>query len=139
MAFRQISTDGYRVQSRNMGMERDGEYGEARGKVLKVGARLRLGTPGYMVMEEILRDKLRGRAERRTWAYERRLEEGKGSVLARKCLEEIRERGLSGKVNTGWEEERREFFEHRGWNLEKIDKEGKEEILAAVFSKEGQL
>lgn len=41
-------------------------------------------------------------------------------------------------MNIGWEEERREFFEHRGWNLEKIDKEGKE-ILAALFSKEGQL
>lgn len=32
-------------------------------------------TPGYTVREEILRDKLRGRAERRAWVCERRLEE----------------------------------------------------------------
>ncbi|KMQ86815.1 hypothetical protein RF55_14106 [Lasius niger] len=41
------------------------------------------GTPGYMVMEELQRDKLRGRMGRRAWGM-RRLVEEKGE-LARKC------------------------------------------------------
>lgn len=41
--------------------------------LLGVGPR----TPGYMVREELQREKFRGRAERRAWGYERRLEEGK--------------------------------------------------------------
>ncbi|EZA51989.1 hypothetical protein X777_09448 [Ooceraea biroi] len=41
-------------------------------------------TPGYMVREEVQREKIRA------WGWERRLEEGKGSELARKYLEEIR-------------------------------------------------
>ncbi|XP_067203031.1 uncharacterized protein [Linepithema humile] len=42
-------------------------------------------TPGYMVREELKREKLRGRAGKRAWEFERRLEEGKGSDLAKKC------------------------------------------------------
>ncbi|KMQ81435.1 hypothetical protein RF55_26332, partial [Lasius niger] len=45
-------------------------------------------TPGYMIREEMQRNKLRGRAARRAWNFEKRLEEGKGGELARKCLEE---------------------------------------------------
>lgn len=83
-------------------------------------------TPGYMVREEIQRDKLRSRAGRRAWAYEKRLDEGKGSGLARKCVEEIRARGRVGRVGLGWEEERKMFVEHRGgfWRRWK-GKEGK--------------
>lgn len=50
------------------------------------------------------------------------------SGLARKCLEEVIGRGSSGKVGAGWEKERREFFEHRGWNLEERDEEGSPQI-----------
>jgi len=38
-------------------------------------------TPGYMVREELKRDKLRGRAGRRAWGFEKRLEEGRGGSL----------------------------------------------------------
>lgn len=33
--------------------------------------------PGYLLREELQRDKLRGRAGMRTWSYERKLEEGR--------------------------------------------------------------
>lgn len=51
-------------------------------------------TPGYMVREELLREKLCERTGRRAWEFERRFEEGRGSELARKCWEERRERGV---------------------------------------------
>lgn len=38
------------------------------------------------------RDKLRGRAARRTWNLEKRVEEGKGGKVAKNCLEEIKMR-----------------------------------------------
>lgn len=41
-------------------------------------------TPEYMVREELQRDKIKGRAGTRTWGFERRMKEGKGSELARK-------------------------------------------------------
>lgn len=41
-------------------------------------------TPEYMVREELQRDKIKGRAGTRTWGFERRMEEGKRSELARK-------------------------------------------------------
>ena len=87
--------------------------------------------------EEIQRDKLRSRAGRRAWAYEKRLDEGRGSELARKCLEEIKARGKIGKVGVDWEE-RKEFFEYRGWKLEEIEMGHREEVLEAILSKERQ-
>lgn len=42
-------------------------------------------TREYLVREKLQRDKLRERAGRRAWGYERRLQEGKGSELARSC------------------------------------------------------
>lgn len=47
---------------------------------------------GYMVREEWQRGKLRERAERRAWGFERRLEEGGGNEIARRCWEEMRKR-----------------------------------------------
>lgn len=35
---------------------------------------------------------MRGRAEKKAWRFERKLEEGKGGEIARKCLEEMKER-----------------------------------------------
>jgi len=49
-------------------------------------------TPWYLVREELQREKLRGRAGGRAWSFERRLEEGRGGIIARKCWEEMRER-----------------------------------------------
>ncbi|KMQ86137.1 hypothetical protein RF55_14979 [Lasius niger] len=54
------------------------------------------GTPGYLIMEELQRDKLRGRMRKRAWGYERRLEERKGEELARNCWEEVKRRALKG-------------------------------------------
>lgn len=49
-------------------------------------------TPGYMVREELKRDKLRGRAARRAWNFEKGLEEGKGDKLTKVCLDKIKKR-----------------------------------------------
>lgn len=45
--------------------------------------RLKRHTPGYLVREELQREKLKDRANMRAWGYERKLEKGKGEVLAR--------------------------------------------------------
>lgn len=47
----------------------------------------------YMVREETQREKLRRKAGRRAWMFEKRLEEGRGSDIERRCLEEMKERG----------------------------------------------
>lgn len=83
-------------------------------------------TPGYLVREELQREKLRIRAGRRAWNYERRLEEGKGSKLARKCKEEIKERFREEKIISNWEKERKKFFEDRGIGIEKVERRGEE-------------
>lgn len=72
-------------------------------------------TPGYLVREEVQREKLRGRAGRKAWGFKRRLEEGKGSKWARRCWEKMRERCREGKTGSSSEREREEFFELRGW------------------------
>lgn len=48
------------------------------------------------------REKLKERAEKRAWRFERRLEEERGE-LARKCLEEMKKRVTKGKKISGWE------------------------------------
>lgn len=67
-----------------------------------------------MIREEIQRDKIRGRMGKRTWSYKKKLEEGKGGILARKCLEEIRRRIMKEEESSTWEEERKDFFSKRG-------------------------
>jgi hypothetical protein len=57
-------------------------------------------TPGYIVREEIKRNKLRERAGRRAWGFEKRLEEGKGSVLTRICWEKMKGRCREGKAGS---------------------------------------
>lgn len=83
-------------------------------------------TPGYLIREEVERDKLRERAGRRAWRFERRLEEGKGSKLARLCWEEVRRRGRERETGSGWEEERRKFFEDRGGDVREVEERRKE-------------
>src|SRR5580765_890313 len=55
-------------------------------------------TPGYMVREEIGREMMRGRAGKRAWNFEKRLEEGKGGEKAKKCWEEMKGRWSKGKI-----------------------------------------
>lgn len=40
-------------------------------------------TPGYLIRGELQREKLKDRASMRVWGCERKLEKGKGEVLAR--------------------------------------------------------
>ncbi|XP_068993226.1 golgin subfamily A member 6-like protein 24 [Neodiprion pinetum] len=71
-------------------------------------------TPGYLVREELQREKLRIRAGRRAWNFERKLERGEGSELARRCWEEIRDKAEAGRQGSRWERERESFFAERG-------------------------
>lgn len=50
--------------------------------------------PGYMVKEEVQRDLPEGKAGQRTWRFEERLEKGEDSRIARKCLEEVKNKEL---------------------------------------------
>lgn len=63
--------------------------------------------PGYMIREELQREKLEGRAGMRAWGYKKKLEEGGGGELARRCWEEIKRRAKDRKARMVWEEERR--------------------------------
>ena len=67
------------------------------------------------------RDMMKGRAGMRAWTYERKLEEGQGGELAREFWEEVKGRARRGKVLGGWEEERKGFFEERGWVIEEVE------------------
>jgi len=93
-------------------------------------------TPGYLVREEMHREKLCVRAGRRAWEYERRLREGKGSEIARKCWEEMRERAKKGKGLSEWEKERLEFFERKGIKMEEVEKNIEEVENGEVWSRE---
>jgi len=81
----------------------------------------------YMMREELQREKLRGRAGKRSWRFEKRLEEGRGEGLARECLEEIRERFKEERVLTGWEREKERFFEERGVKRMEVEEKNREE------------
>lgn len=70
-----------------------------------------------MIREELQREKMRGRMARRAWGYEKRLKEGKGGVLARRCWEEIKERGIREGGRSEWEKERKSFFEKKELKL----------------------
>lgn len=66
-------------------------------------------TPGYMVREELQRDRLIRRGDRRAWAYEKKLEDGGGNEIARKCWIGMTDRFSRNRVLFGWEEERKIF------------------------------
>ncbi|EZA50331.1 hypothetical protein X777_11275 [Ooceraea biroi] len=83
-------------------------------------------TPGYLVREELQRDKLRGRAGKRAWGFERRLEERRGSELARKCWVELKERARKGREGKEWEGERRKHFDERGVDMEELERKRKQ-------------
>ena len=58
----------------------------------------------------------------RAWAYERKLEEGQGGEMARMCWEKIKGRARRGGVLGGWEQERKGFYEERGWTVEGVER-----------------
>lgn len=68
-----------------MGLRGKGEDGKDGGEIFKWVLGMDRRTREYLVREKLQRDKLRERAGRRAWGYERRLQEGKGSELARSC------------------------------------------------------
>lgn len=70
-------------------------------------------TPSYMIREELQREKLKGRAGRRAWNFEERLKEARGDELARRCWEEIRERGKERRNPNGKRKER-DFLRKEG-------------------------
>lgn len=81
--------------------------------------------PGYLIREELQREKLRIRAGRKAWGWEKRMREGKGSEIARRCMEEMRERCGKRRASSSWEKDRRNFFEERGIGmLERKEEEG---------------
>ncbi|XP_024868799.1 calcium-binding and coiled-coil domain-containing protein 2-like [Temnothorax curvispinosus] len=85
-------------------------------------------TPGYLVREELQREKLRGRAGRRVWKFGRRLEEGGGSELARRCWEEVKEKSRRRGRLSDWEEGRKKYLSDRGlWEEGEGEKKGEQE------------
>ncbi|XP_043276027.1 uncharacterized protein [Venturia canescens] len=77
---------------------------------------------GYMVREELQRDKLKVRSGMRAWGYEKRLETGKGGELARRCRGEMKRRAGRRQEAGGWESERKEFYLRMGWDLEEVER-----------------
>lgn len=70
-------------------------------------------TPGYLVRENMQRDLLRGRASKRAWEFEEKLEKKERSEIARKCLMEVRSRKLERVSLSDWEKERIRFYRNR--------------------------
>lgn len=58
--------------------------------------------------------------------------------MARKYLEEMKEKYRVGRVNSGWEEERRRFFEERGMKAEEMEgkKGGKTEWFQELVDRD---
>ncbi|KYN29366.1 hypothetical protein ALC57_01193, partial [Trachymyrmex cornetzi] len=77
-------------------------------------------TLGYMVREELQREKLRVRAGKMAWAFEERLRGGGGIGLAQLCWEEVRGNIRWGEKLKGWEKEKGQFFEVRGGGIREI-------------------
>lgn len=67
-------------------------------------------TPGYMVREELQREEVRSKTGRRAWGFEKKMKERKGKELARRCLEEMRERGKIGKEERGGKRKEKNFL-----------------------------
>jgi len=77
-------------------------------------------TPGYMIREELQREKMRLKEEghgvlRKGW---RRVGEA-----GKEELGEIRKRAKRGGRLSAWEKERQEFFEMRGRGLKEVEEE----------------
>lgn len=67
-----------------------------------------------MVRNEVEREKMRGRASKRAWKFERKLKEGKGGEIAKKCLEEMKERWKKERIVGKWEQRKKEIYGRNG-------------------------
>lgn len=67
-------------------------------------------TPEYMVRKKLQREKMRSRAVRGAWGFERKLEEGSEGELTVECMKELRKRAENGGRLSDWEKERERFF-----------------------------
>ncbi|XP_024868138.1 golgin subfamily A member 6-like protein 6 [Temnothorax curvispinosus] len=95
-------------------------------------------TPGYMVRDEVEREKMRGRASKRAWKFEKKLEEGNGGGIARKCLEEMKERWKRGKIIGKWEQERKSYLEELGVRVEEEEELEVENLESREKAKQKQ-
>lgn len=93
-------------------------------------------TPGYIVREEWQRGKLSERAGGGVWDFERRLEEGRESEIARKCWQEIKSRTLRRGKLSKWEMERKCYVVEKGVNKEE---EGAEVDLGEIIEKDREM
>lgn len=64
--------------------------------------------PGYLIREELQREKLRASVGIKAGNFEERLERREGNRITRDCREEILERVRRGRNLSGWEKERLE-------------------------------
>lgn len=76
-------------------MERERKARESAENVRKMGPGIRVGDA--MIKEELKWEKLRMRAAKRAWGFKEKLRAGKGSGTARRCLEEVERRGITGE------------------------------------------
>lgn len=90
---------GYGVEI--WGWKERGELERLEEKYMKWILGVEGGNTVVYMREEFQREKIRVRAGRRAWGFEKRLGEGKGSELARRCWEEIRERTGKDKMQSG--------------------------------------
>jgi len=132
IAVRYISLNGGELWSGNMGMERKGME-RIHERFLRWILEMNERTPGYMVREELQREKLRSRAGKRVLDEERLREEG-GSMWAQWCLKDMRERALRGGELSVWEREREQFYVERGmgikiWEMQRMEGENKRDLL----------
>lgn len=54
------------------------------------------------------------------------MRERKGSEIARRCMEEMRERCGKRRASSGWEKDRRNFFEERGVKIGMLERKEEE-------------
>ncbi|KYN13301.1 hypothetical protein ALC57_14518, partial [Trachymyrmex cornetzi] len=78
-------------------------------------------TPGYLVREELQREKLRAKAGKRAWAFEKRLRRGGGS--------------REGEKLEGWEREREQYFVERGAVVDRgVRGDGEGEVNFEIYN-----
>lgn len=92
-----------------------------------------MGTRGEQVYPRVYNrvraqeDKFKLGAGKRTVKFERKLEEGRGGMLAMKCCKKMKKKIAEEKELSEWEEERRKFWEDRGKDMKEMAERGREE------------
>lgn len=89
-------------------MEEKGASGKSSKKLLKVVVGGKLES-AEVIKEELQQEKLRTRARRRTWEFEKKLVEVRGSELA-KCWKEMKGRIKKGAKLSGGKRKKRIFW-----------------------------